>query len=79
MALELYCRKAGRKRECRKREKGWPWPHGERGEGKERRVREESKNSESLKRVRRGQTAHLIEGWAILLLPGNYGEEHTWL
>ena len=19
------------------------------------------------------------DGWAILLLPGNYGEEHTWL
>ena len=33
--LELYCRKAGGKRKGRKRD--WPWPHGERREGKERR------------------------------------------
>ena len=32
MVLELYCRKAGRKREGRKRERGRPWPCGERGE-----------------------------------------------
>jgi hypothetical protein len=31
MVLELYWRKAGRKREGRKRERGQPWPHGERG------------------------------------------------
>ena len=42
MVLELYCRKAGRRRESRKRD--WPWPHGERGKGEregglERRVR----------------------------------------
>ena len=36
MVLELYCRKAGRKREGRKRERGQPWPRGERGkEGRE--------------------------------------------
>jgi hypothetical protein len=28
MVLELYCKKAGEKRKDRKREKGWPWPHG---------------------------------------------------
>jgi hypothetical protein len=26
-----------------------------------------------------GQAAPFIVGWAILLLPGNYGEERTWL
>jgi hypothetical protein len=31
MVLEFYCRKAGRKREG-KRERGWPWPRGEKGE-----------------------------------------------
>jgi hypothetical protein len=25
MVLELYCKKAGGKREGRKRERGWPW------------------------------------------------------
>ena len=34
MVLELYCRKAERKREGRKRERGRPWPHGEKGEGR---------------------------------------------
>ena len=74
MVLELYCRKAGRKREVRKRESshGHIWGGGREG-------RPESKKGESLKRVRRGQTAPFIVGWAILLLPGNYGEEHTWL
>jgi hypothetical protein len=32
MVLALYCRKTGRKREGRKRKRGWPWPCGERGE-----------------------------------------------
>jgi hypothetical protein len=36
MVLELYCRKAGRKREGRKRDRDQPWLRGERGEGKER-------------------------------------------
>jgi hypothetical protein len=27
----------------------------------------------------RGQAALFIVGWATLLLPGNCGEEHTWL
>ena len=43
----------------------------------ERRLK--SKKGERLKRVRRGQEAPLIEGWAILLLPGNCREEHIWL
>ena len=61
MVLELYCRKAGRKRKGRKRERGRPWPHGERREGSERkRAREESKKDESLKRVRRGQAAPFL-------------------
>ena len=29
--LELYCRKAGRKRKGRQKESGWPWPCGEKG------------------------------------------------
>ena len=50
MVLELYYRKAGGKREGRKRERGWPWPRGERGEGRRRRMaRDESKKDESLK------------------------------
>jgi hypothetical protein len=36
MVLELYCRKVGRK-ERREKERDWPWPHGKRGEGRERR------------------------------------------
>jgi hypothetical protein len=44
-----------------------------------RRAREQSKKGESLKRVRKGRAAPFIVGWAILLLPGNYREEHTWL
>jgi hypothetical protein len=31
MVLELYCRKAERQREGRKKVRGQPWPHGERG------------------------------------------------
>jgi hypothetical protein len=51
MVLELYCRKAGEKREGRKRERGWPWPCRERG----RRESEgglESKKGQSLKSQR---------------------------
>jgi hypothetical protein len=49
MVLELYCRKAERRREDRK-ERGQPWPRGERWEGRERRrARDESKKGESLK------------------------------
>ena len=67
MVLELYCRKAGRKREGRKRERGQPWPRGEWGEGRERRrAKDESKKGESLKTERRGQTAPFIVGWAFL-------------
>jgi hypothetical protein len=46
MVLELYCRKAWGKRECQKRERGRPWPHGERGKG-EREGGLEIKNGES--------------------------------
>ena len=50
------------------------------GEGSERkRARDESKKGEGLKRERKGQAAPFIVGWATLLLPGNCGEEHTWL
>jgi hypothetical protein len=79
MVLELYCRKAGRKREGRKRERETGHGQVERGEKGEREGGLESKKGESLKRVRRGQVAPFIVGWTILLLPGNYGEEHTWL
>jgi hypothetical protein len=44
-----------------------------------RRTRYESKKDERLKREKRGQAAPFIVGWATLLLPGNFGEEHTWL
>jgi hypothetical protein len=67
MVLELYCRKAGRKRE--KVERGREAGHGhvERGgEGRERRrARGESKKGERLKRARRGQAAPFIVCWAI--------------
>jgi hypothetical protein len=36
MVLEFYCKKAGGKREDKKRKRDWPWPRGEKGEGKER-------------------------------------------
>jgi hypothetical protein len=43
MVLELCYRKQG-ERETAERERGQPWPRGERGEGRERRrAREESK------------------------------------
>jgi hypothetical protein len=73
MVLELYCRKARRKREGRKKERGQPWPHRERGEG---RARNENKKGERLRKVR-SQAAPFIAGWATL--PGNCEEEHTWL
>jgi hypothetical protein len=53
MVLELYCRKTGRKRESRKKERGQPWLCGERGEGRERRrARYESKKGEGLREQR---------------------------
>jgi hypothetical protein len=54
------------------------WIEGGREREKEG-YRWESKKGESLKRERRGQAAPFIVGSAILLLPGNYGVEHTWL
>jgi hypothetical protein len=63
MVLELYCRKAGGKREGRKRERGRSWPCGERKGEREGGL--ESKKGERLKRVRRGQAAPFIVGWAI--------------
>ena len=66
MVLELYCRKAGRKREGRKKERPAmaTWREGGR-ERERRRARDDSKKGESLKRVRRGQAAPFIVGWAI--------------
>ena len=37
IVLELYCRKAGRKREDRKKERSQPWPGGKRRKERERR------------------------------------------
>jgi hypothetical protein len=37
MVLEVFCRKAGRKRKGRKRERDWPWLRGEKGEKKRER------------------------------------------
>jgi hypothetical protein len=60
MVLELYCRKAGRKREGRKRERlAMAMWKGEEGREK-RRARDESKKGEGLKRARRGQAAPFI-------------------
>jgi hypothetical protein len=61
MVLELYCRKAGRRREGRKREAGHG--HVERaGKGKRerKRVREEGKKCESLKREKGGTKQPLL-------------------
>jgi hypothetical protein len=44
----------------------------------ERRAKRQEERQE-LKRERRGQAAPFIVGWATLLLPGNCGEEHTWI
>jgi hypothetical protein len=69
MVLEPYCRKAGRKREGKKRERDWPC-HVERGgeerdrERERRKTRDDSKQSKSLERARRGQAAPFIVGWA---------------
>jgi hypothetical protein len=60
MVLELYCRKAGRKGEDRKREGGHG--HMERGGKGKREGGLESKKGEVLKRERRGQGAPLIVG-----------------
>ena len=49
MVLELYCRRAGRKKEGRKRKRVQPWPRGEKGEGREREEGLESKKGESLR------------------------------
>jgi hypothetical protein len=51
MVLELYCRKVGIKREGKKRERGQPWPRGERGKGEREGglYRDESKKGESFK------------------------------
>jgi hypothetical protein len=56
---------AGRKREGRKRKRLAMTTWREGGRERERRAREKSKKSESLKRARRGQAAPFIVGWAI--------------
>ena len=51
MVLELYCRIKQGEGEKVERERGRPWSHGERGEGRERRrARDERKKGESLKK-----------------------------
>jgi hypothetical protein len=52
------------------------WREGGKGE---RKGGLESKRGEGLREQGGGQAAPLIVGWAILLLPGNCGKEHTWL
>jgi hypothetical protein len=75
MVLELYCRKAEKKREGRESKIS----HCHIWVGR-RRARDENKRGESLReRERMGQAALYIVGWAILQLQGSYGEEHTWL
>jgi hypothetical protein len=60
------------------RERGREFGHGHMGERREGwRARDEIKKGKSLKREKRSQAAPFIVGWATLLLPGNYGEEHT--
>jgi hypothetical protein len=66
IVLELYCRKTGRKREGRKKERGWLWPREEKEEGrKRRRDRDDRRKGKKLKRGRRGQAVPFIVGWAI--------------
>jgi hypothetical protein len=78
MVLELYCRKAGGKREGRKREGEAGHGHMERREKRERkRWKARDRSGKSLERERWGQAASLIVGWAILLLLGNCGEESS--
>jgi hypothetical protein len=55
MILELYCRKAGRKREGRKREREAGHGQKEKGEGGI-----EMKKGASLKRARRGPRSPLL-------------------
>jgi hypothetical protein len=51
MVLELYCRIKQGEGEKVERERGRPWSHGERREGRERRrARDERKKGESLKK-----------------------------
>jgi hypothetical protein len=61
MVLELYCRKARRKREGRKRERDTGHGHVVKA-GKGMRGGLESKKGEGLKRGRRGQEASLNSG-----------------
>ena len=51
MVLELYCRKAGGKREG-KRKRDWPWERGEKGE-REREERLESRREREEESERR--------------------------
>ena len=56
MVLELYCRKAGERRERKREEKKkGQWPCGEREEGKERKELE-NKKGESLERDKSFET-----------------------
>jgi hypothetical protein len=76
MVLELYCRKAERKREG-KRKRGTSHGHMERrGEGRGKRItRDNNERDENL----REKSPPFIVGWAFLQLQGSCGEEHTWI
>ena len=64
MVLELYCRKAGRKRKGKRERPAMErWGKGERERG---RARDESKKGESLKRVRRGPSSSFYSGLGYL-------------
>ena len=60
MVLKLYCRKAGEKREVRKREGEAGHGHVKRGGKGEREGRLESKRGKSLERERGGAKQHLL-------------------
>jgi hypothetical protein len=78
MVLELYGRKAERKREGRKREAGHG--HVEReSKGGGLGEREMRMRGKCLREREEGPSSPFIVGWAILLLQGNCWEEHTWL
>ena len=80
MVLEIYCRKAERKIEGKRgRLTTTTWREG-RWKRERKRARDESKQERlELKRERRRPAAPFIAVWATLQLPGNCGEEHTWL
>jgi hypothetical protein len=71
-------RREEKRREEKRSRVGYGHVEREEKGGGRRKVRDESKRGKNL-REQRGQAAPFIVGWATLLLPGNCGEEHTWL